>query len=104
MVPADLLRRRSLNPDSGGLLRWPNQGKAGRSPEEVVHAATLMGMGETLLQHILQEVCQGLHSLSEADAGFDSVPFAMNVSPRELGEPSLARCAAAHASARKHRA
>ncbi|QRF63271.1 GGDEF domain-containing phosphodiesterase [Variovorax paradoxus] len=71
------------------LLRWHHPRQGWTSPEEVVHAATLMGMGETLLQHILQEVCHGLHSLSQADAGFDSVPVAMNVSPREIGSLAL---------------
>jgi EAL domain-containing protein (putative c-di-GMP-specific phosphodiesterase class I) len=71
------------------LLRWYHPRQGWTSPEEVIHAANLMGMGEALLQHILQEVCRGLHSLSDADERFEKVPVAMNVSPREIANLSL---------------
>jgi|GEM_PF-3941097 EAL domain-containing protein (putative c-di-GMP-specific phosphodiesterase class I)/GGDEF domain-containing protein len=71
------------------LLRWNHPRQGWTSPEEVVHAAAVMGMGETLLQHILQEVCHGLHALADADPRFEKVPVAMNVSPREIGDLPL---------------
>ncbi|KPU98301.1 hypothetical protein APR50_31610 [Variovorax paradoxus] len=71
------------------LLRWHHPRQGWTSPEEVIHAAAVMGMGETLLQHILQEVYHGLHALADADPRLEKVPVAMNVSPREIGDLPL---------------
>jgi len=66
------------------LLRWHHPRQGWIAPVEVVHAAAVMGMSELLLQHILQSACHGLHALTAVSPRFESVPIAVNISPREI--------------------
>jgi len=73
------------------LLRWQHPRHGWIPPEDVIRAAASTGLAESLLRHILAEICVGLQELAAADPRFEAVPVAMNVSPREMSQLALDR-------------
>ncbi|MDR3462354.1 MAG: EAL domain-containing protein [Beijerinckiaceae bacterium] len=80
------------------LIRWNHPVHGWITPPQIVAAAWRMRIPEQLTGFVLDQACQKLRDLAEA--GFEKVGVAMNISPRELDQydlPDLVRrCIATH--------
>jgi diguanylate cyclase len=66
------------------LVRWNHPKLGWIAPPDLIAAAAMAGLTESLLRFILERVCAMLQTLR--DRGLDSVRVAMNVSPREMAQ------------------
>ncbi len=66
------------------LVRWRHPVHGWVPPTDLIAAAAMAGLTESLLRFILEQVCAMLRALRER--GLDAIPVAMNVSPREMAQ------------------
>lgn len=66
------------------LLRWRHPVHGWIAPPDILTAAALSGLTESLLRFILENVCDLMVALSRE--GRDDVSVALNVSPREMAQ------------------
>ncbi|MBD8908712.1 putative bifunctional diguanylate cyclase/phosphodiesterase [Methylorubrum zatmanii] len=66
------------------LVRWHHPVHGWVSPPDLIAAAAMAGLTESLLRFILEQVCTMLCALRSR--GFHTLSVAMNVSPREMAQ------------------
>ncbi len=66
------------------LIRWEHPRLGWIAPPDLIAAAAMAGLTESLLRYILEQVCAMLEILRSR--GLDGVRVAMNVSPREMAQ------------------
>ncbi|MBN6818639.1 EAL domain-containing protein [Methylobacterium organophilum] len=66
------------------LIRWEHPRLGWIAPPDLIAAAAMAGLTESLLRYILEQVCAMLEILHRR--GLGSVRVAMNVSPREMAQ------------------
>ncbi|MEH3117531.1 MAG: EAL domain-containing protein [Methylorubrum populi] len=66
------------------LVRWQHPVHGWVPPADLIAAAAMAGLTESLLRFILEQVCTMLRALRVR--GFDDLSVAMNVSPREMAQ------------------
>ncbi|NEL42656.1 MAG: EAL domain-containing protein, partial [Xanthomonas perforans] len=66
------------------LIRWEHPRLGWIAPPDLIAAAAMAGLTESLLRYILEQVCAMLEILHRR--GLSGVRVAMNVSPREMAQ------------------